>query len=188
LHVEKYLIRGFNGPSGASGINFAPNSAAELHVTDTIIADTGNGALPTSGAILIRPTGAGSASAVLRRVQVQNSANVGILVDGSASTNGVKVSLSDSSSTANGNEGVVLFTTAGQSAVTMMLDRVLLANNSVGIRSTGPNVFALLGGSVISGNGTGVLSQTGATTLSYKNNQINGNAVDGTPLTQTPLN
>ena len=52
--------------------------------------------------------------------------------------------------------------------------------NSTGVSTNGASV--VLGSSTVVGNGTGVSQTNGGTISSYKNNQINLNGVDGTPL------
>ncbi len=45
-----------------------------------------------------------------------------------------------------------------------------------------------MGNSTVTGNGTGVSQTNGGVIGSYKNNNINANGADGTPLTQVILN
>jgi hypothetical protein len=66
-----------------------------------------------------------------------------------------------------------------------MLDRVTVASNSgTGVLGSASATIRI-NNSVITNNATGV---GGAGLRSYKNNAINGNGVEGTPITQEFLN
>src|SRR5262249_42824408 len=54
-----------------------------------------------------------------------------------------------------------------------------------GLNVNGAGVVALIGSSTVTGNGAGVSSPLG-TLCSFKNNQIAGNTVDGTPIAPCP--
>src|SRR5262245_33934136 len=105
LHIESCRIWGFrSGP--AVGIHFAPPSGVtgELYVSDSAISDSGN--VEANGGILIRPLSTGGARVLLERVQVKNNTS-GIRVDSTAQTaNGITVTVSDSVSAGNTNDGV----------------------------------------------------------------------------------
>jgi hypothetical protein len=58
-------------------------------------------------------------------------------------------------------------------------DSTIMNNPSFGIQTLGSGVNLQVGHSTITGNGTGV---SGPGIVSFKNNQISGNATDGTPL------
>jgi len=82
LHIENCLIRGFNAGT-AAGISFAPKAASELYVSNTVLADNGNGA--AGGGLLIVPDLAGGANVALTNVKVENN-TAGIKVDGTVGT------------------------------------------------------------------------------------------------------
>jgi hypothetical protein len=52
-------------------------------------------------------------------------------------------------------------------------------NNSIGIRSIGPNVTVRVNGSTVTGNGTGLSALSGGALLTYGNNAVNANGSDG---------
>jgi hypothetical protein len=81
------------------------------------------------------------------------------------------------------NAGAAFHIVGTTGSVGAIIDHSDATLNGTGVSAA--NATVLLGNSTIAGNGTGV---TGATILSYKNNEINGNGVDGTPLTQVNLN
>ncbi len=71
----------------------------------------------------------------------------------------------------------------------MLVDRSTIASNGTfALAADGPSATLRVGSSVITGNGTGCASPNGGTMLSYKNNSVNGNTNDNTPLAQVNLN
>jgi hypothetical protein len=174
LHVERCLIRTFNA-GAAAGINFAPNGASELYVSDSFITDNGVGS--TGAGILIRPT-AGGVNAVLNHVHAENK-SLGIKVDSTAGPGTVNVTVSDSISAGNTNADMAAFTTPGTGTANVMVNRTSLSASLVGLRSDGPTTTVRIGDSAIFGNVTGVVTANGGMLQSYGNNQLNGNATDG---------
>jgi hypothetical protein len=171
LHIENCKIWGFRAGS-AVGINFAPPAGVtgELYVSDSAITDSGNAG--TNGGIVIRPVGTGTAKVMLERVQVKNNTS-GIRVDSTAQTaNGLSVSVSESISAGNTNEGVAAI--APTIAINLMLDRVRIAHNGTGLLSSAAPARIRVGGSTITGNLAGI--RTTGSIRSYQTNQINGNA------------
>src|SRR6185312_13128735 len=79
LLVHKVKIRNFVN----NGINFLPASGtSKLFVVDSQI--TGNGNSPTTGGILVRPTGGGLITVVINRTQLEKNF-IGVRLDASAS-------------------------------------------------------------------------------------------------------
>jgi hypothetical protein len=75
--------------------------------------------------------------------------------------------------------------TSGANTMNIMVDNSNISNNvNQGINAAGSATIRI-GGTVITGNGTGV---AGNTYRSYKNNLINANGADGTPITQENFN
>jgi hypothetical protein len=185
LHVKGCVIREFNSASAGFGIDFAPGGASELYVTDTNISD--NGFASGGGGINVKPTGSGSAAVQVERVQVANNFN-GIIANGNGSTGGIKVTVVDSSSSGNSGQGVIATTPVGGAAVKVMVNRLTAVNNGTGVQADGAGAGVLIGSSNIKGNTTGVAATNGGTLGSYKNNQINDNTSDGTPIGQVLLN
>ena len=179
LHVEDSVIRRFNGPN-SRGIAFQPNGASQLYISNTVIADNGNGA--SGGGILIQPTGAGgSVRAVLRNVRIQNNANDGIRVDtgGNSSAAGISVTIDDSQIAGN-TVGLSVSTPAGTTSANVMVSGSTIANNSSrGILAAGSTTIIRIADSSIHGNGAGVVAGSGAAVNSYGNNRLDGNTPDG---------
>src|SRR3569623_1628780 len=75
LIIEDCVIRRFNA-ANSNGISFQPSGASKLYVSNSLIADNGNGA--TGGGILVQPTGAlGSARVIQKDVRIENTNNYG---------------------------------------------------------------------------------------------------------------
>jgi hypothetical protein len=157
--------------SGLNGIRFISGKALIVETCD-IFGFTQNGvdvALGASGAVTVKDT------------HINNNAGVGIRVNTTAG--GVAADISRVRSELNGTG--FQFVGGGGGTVAALIDHSDASlNTTTGIQVTTATV--LLGNSTVAGNGVGV---AGATVLSYKNNEINGNpGGDGTPLPAVPLN
>jgi hypothetical protein len=174
VHVLQSTIRNFRG--GGSGITLAPNNIpTRLFVSDTFIANNGNSA--TTGGIVIRPLGTGTASVVITNTKVDANSS-GVRADATAATSGtVKVTVEGSSMSGNANDGATAIANAGGGSSVMMINKsVITYNNLTGIVANGG--ILQLGDSVVTGNATGLSSVNAAILNSYKNNSINGNTND----------
>ena len=114
---------------------------------------------------------------MLSRVQVENN-TFGIAVDGTGSTGGINMTIADSVSAGNTQDGIIATSPGGGASIAVMVKNTKSANNTFGIRSFGTNVTVRVDGSTIVGNGTG-LSGSGAL-LSSGNNLVEANGVNGT--------
>jgi hypothetical protein len=185
LHVEHCLIRGFNSGT-AAGVNFAPAGAAELYVSESYLSD--NGAENAGGGVLVQANGAGTVRVVLDNIHADNNSS-GLRVQNTGPSAEVSVSVIDSVASGNSQgSGVVAYTTANSGPATVMINRLTSAYNSIGVWANGQKTTVLLGNSVITGNTNGAYVTNGGTMESYKDNQINGNTTDGTPITALGLN
>jgi len=183
LLIDHCKIYGFQAAGGAgNGIVFAPNSAAKLWITDTIVSTNGSsGGAFGSGNILIQPRSGGTVTAEITRVQALNGFDYGIRVDGSISGAGfATVVIDDVIVDGGGNAGVVAATTSPP--MTIMADTLTATNNiGYGVRAAGAGATILLTRSTVLGNGFGIGTLNGGVLDSYSNNFINGNTLDGTP-------
>jgi hypothetical protein len=182
LHVDDCVIRGFQAGT-AVGINFTPSGAnSRLIVRNSYISENGVGAT-TGGGIFIKPTGAGSALAVIDHTTVANNIT-GIRADGTGPNGGVKLSVTNSNSSGNAAGGIVSFTPAGGPLVFVMVDSSVVSNNlGNGLNANGGTLD--VSRSVISGNATSVASSNGGTLQSYTDNDILGNTTNTLPTTMT---
>lgn len=181
LEIQNCAIRNFTGGgSNGWGILFAPSAASSLFVSDTVITSNGNAAGYSGGGIDINPAAGGSAKASLTRVNVINNV-AGITADGTGSTGGISVSISDSTVAENSLAGLTAFTPAGGAPVTMEIVRSVSANNRKGLDAGGAGATLRIGYSTVTGNATGV-AVAGATISSMGNNLIQDNTSPGTTI------
>jgi hypothetical protein len=182
LTLTNVSVMNFNAGS-AIGVLFAPNAAnTVLEVNNSVI--TSNGLAPTTGGgIVVQPAVGGNAEVVISDSRIENNSDA----VRANSTSGTVIMTVRESTLAN-NRGSGINSIAGN-GILIMLDRDTISNNfQNGVISSGGNSMVRINASAISGNGTGVSSAAGGVVRSYKNNAINGNAVDGTPIAQELLN
>lgn len=186
LNIERCVLADFRSSSVGSGhgLSFQPSGASQLNIVDTVVEN--NGIASNGGGILIQPTGAGSASVALTRVMTPGNV-FGIKADGTGSTGGIEVTLDDSVVSSSTFSGVVAFTPVGGPAVDFFINSSVISNNgSNGIRSEGPNVRVRIGDNAITGNATGLSIAGGGAVISFSNNRISGNGVNGAPTANEP--
>src|SRR5262249_54999696 len=151
----------------ATGILFGPSGTSELYVSESYVTDNGTGS--TGGGIVIRPSGAGNAKAVLSQVHVENNSN-GIWADETVGTGLINLSITDSVSAGNSFSGIIALTSAAHGTANIMVNRATSSNNNTGVQSNGPASTVRIGSSVVSGNNNGVVTTGGGVMQSYQNN------------------
>lgn len=184
LHVENSTIRDFRGGTSPSGIEFAPSQPgvlSELFVHNVAVSGSGTGSI--GGAILIRPTAGGMASAFIDRARLEDNAR-GIVVDGTGGTGAMNVVVSNSLTVGAPGPGVLA--TTASTVIRMTVDAVMSARNLQGVSVIGAGATVIVGNSSIVNNGTGVVVTGGGTLQSFKNNHIANNTTNGTPITVVP--
>jgi hypothetical protein len=155
--------------SGLNGIQYLAGKAVIVQNCDIFgFAQNGiNVALGAAGKLAVTDT------------TLTNNAGVGISVATTAGS--VLADINRVRAQANGTGFQIVGATVGA-----IIDHSDASFNGIGLQNTGATV--LLGNSTMAGNGTGVAA-TGGSTLSYRNNEINGNGTDGTgALTTVTLN
>jgi hypothetical protein len=176
LHVENCAITRYNAGNGA-GIQFNPIGASELFVTDSTIDENGAGIF--GGGVLIAPNGSGSALVALNRVTLNRNSN-GVVAEGGNTTGVIVVEVRDSSVARSTSHGI--FTNTDASHAGIVIDRTTSTlNGGNGIRAFGAGALVHIGNSTVRGNGAGLIAASGGQILSYQNNQLDGNGVDGAP-------
>ena len=175
LHVENCAITRYNGGNGA-GIQFNPIGASELFVDSTI---DENGVGIFGGGVLISPNGSGSALVALNRVTLNRNSN-GVVAEGGNTTGVIVVEVRDSSVARSTSHGIFANTDASHAGI--VIDRTTSTlNGGNGIRAFGVGALVHIGSSTVRGNGAGLIAASGGQILSYQNNQLDGNGVDGAP-------
>ena len=187
LHIENCWIHDFNlfvgfGTVPGWGITAGSSNSGELYVTNTTISH--NGSATDGGGIKITAPPGTTQKVTINQSNVQNN-TTGIKADGASGAGGViNMTIRDTASVGNTQNGIVGTTNASGAAIVMMVDRVAASYNAAGygIVADGPNTFIRFGGSSIAGNAYGVGALNGATLRSFGTNQIEGNSIDGTPV------
>jgi hypothetical protein len=188
LHIEDCVIRRFNA-ANSLGVSFAPTAPSELYITDSTIAENGNGA--TGGGIEIKPTGAsGSARAVLTNVRLLNNANHGIRVDSASTTTAIPgniVSIESSNISGNTN-GIIINAQPGTpTSAVMLINSNVSMNSSIGILASGGQAAIRVGNTTVTGNGVGLSFVLSAFGLTYGNNRVVGNTSSDGVFTAVPI-
>ena len=174
--LSLHRVRVGNNPgSNSDGLLFQPSGRATLHVSDSIFYNNGTG---TGGGIVIRPQAGGSAEVALERVIVNGNA-FGIAADGTSSTAGINMTIADSMTAGNSQDGILAATSGGGAPIGVMVTNTKSVNNAFGIRSIGPSVTVRAGDNTITGNSTGLSFSGGGALLSYGTNKVQANGADG---------
>jgi hypothetical protein len=182
LMVENCEIMNFQA-GNAAGIRFAPGAAAKLFVVNTNM--TGNGTGATGGGIVVQPSGAGNVHAVISKSALSSN-SMGISAVGSGTTGGVFVTVSDTVSANNSQNGIQAVTTSG--ITTLMVDRSTVMGNAIGLRVDGSLATIRFSNSVVTANATGLSAANSGSLLTYTStNDVNGNTTsDGAPTGTVP--
>jgi hypothetical protein len=170
VDVRHSSIRNFKG---ASGISLTPSTSTQLFVNDTLLIN--NGASATTGGIVIRPSGSGSANVVITNSQIDGNSS-GVRADATGTAGNVRATIENSSVSGNANDGVTAIAN-GSSGSVAIVDKSAISNNA-GSGVVANNATLLLGASTVTGNATGLSTANSGSLFTYKNNNINGNAND----------
>jgi hypothetical protein len=176
LHVRNSIIRNFRSGSDGHGINFAPSGTSKLFLDNVDVKNNGTGT--TGGGILIKPTGVGSATAVIQNSRLNGNV-FGIKAE-AIGAGAVKVEMHDSSTAQNAFSGMTANGAAGVTEI--FAERVVSAlNGTTGVQSNGANATIRLSFCDVYANGTGLQNSASGKILSFSNNRIRGNGTDGAP-------
>jgi hypothetical protein len=130
------------------------------------------------GGIFVQPTGAGSAKVSIVRVNAVNNV-LGIQADGTGTTTGIYLSISDTRIAGNTYNGIAAFTPRGGAPVFVAVTNSTSSTNGTGVNAHGTGATVRLGNSSITGNRTSVAIADGAIMTSLGNNMIVDNVVQG---------
>jgi Right handed beta helix region len=171
LTVENCVVRHMMH----DGIFFQSTTATSaLTVSNSLVADNG------ANGIELVPTG--SATAVFNRVEVNNNAAGGIVVNGgnSAGSNSIDATVSDGVVAGNVGIGFFSLTPSGSAPTSLMLFHSVAANNGTGVEAQGSGATLRLANSTVTGNATGWVATSSGVMQSYGDNYIDGNASNQT--------
>ena len=174
LQIENCLVQDFT----TSGITLSPGAGSAttplLVVRNTTILNNATG-------ILIRPTGGIAVNAVLRWLHIDSNTGDGLRVDGTGGSGAINAIITDSTASFNAGNGIDAV--SGPGNATVMVQRVTAAlNGSAGIQSnqsSGGTANVIVNGSTLYANAIGIQATGGASLLTDANNQVTGNAANG---------
>jgi Right handed beta helix region len=178
VHIESSTIMGFVN-RGVIVNNSSGN--VNLHIRNTIIKNNVGASLPggNSGAVLLRPTGTGTASALIENSHLDQN-TFGLRVEANA-----RATMTDSTANDNSTFGVHAFSST--TAASIVLERVVASNNTTGVQAEGSaNASVRLSNTLITSNSTGLSSVLGGQLISFVNNSVAGNGTNGAPTSTTP--
>ena len=152
LFVEHCVIENWTVPGAAIGIRFAPPNGvtAELHVTDSVIKNNGNGT--SGGGIIIQPSGSGAVHAVIERTTVENN-TYGIFANNTGGTGSILLHIKDST-VANSTVNGISAYTAGSTTAIVIDHSSSLINGGSGILSQGSGGLVFLTDTTVMSHGT----------------------------------
>jgi len=172
VRIANSTIRGFQSATGHA-ILVNPSSGSIKFIMDNVSASENGG--PSGGsAVAVQPTGGANVSAVFTRIQLTNNNGAGFRLDGTGGSIAAVVRGSMSSSPSGTGLSAI-----GTNSVNVLSDRSAFIANTTGIAINGTGVSVRLARSSVNANAVG-LSVTGGTIASYGDNQIAGNASNGT--------
>jgi len=172
LIVEKCEIFGFAN----NGIGIVPNNNAKVSISETHIQNVAFNA-GTAG-ILIAPSA--NVTVMVSKSWVEDTAQSAIFANGAVGV--IRLNVKDSVVTHAGGNGVQISSAGGGPVVSGEVIGTQISYASTGASVSGASASLTLGENSITNNVTGVSAPSG-TLLSYKNNMINDNVSNGTPIT-----
>jgi hypothetical protein len=174
LQIENCLVQDFT----TSGITFSPGAGSAttplLVVRNTTILNNATG-------FLIQPTGGIAVNAVLRWLHIDSNTGEGLRVDGTGGSGAINVIITDSTASFNASNGIDAVSGPGNATVIVRRITAVL-NGSAGILSnqaSGGTANVIVNGSTLYANAIGIQATGGASLLTNANNQVTGNASNG---------
>ena len=148
-----------------------------------------NNGSTTGAGISILPTGSGSALVSINRTEIQNN-RIGIQASSASTTGTITIGVRGSTIAGSSNAGISAVTNAaGGTAATIIVGDSLIVGNNTGLSANGNAATVRIGGSILTGSiGNAVGTANSGTVTSYRDNQIDNNANNNTPITQSNLN
>jgi hypothetical protein len=184
LHVEKCVIRNFNGSPGW-GIEALSegNAISELFLSDTVLEN--NGTASSGGGIWIVHDANDITRVTLNRVEARNNF-LGIKADGVTGGSGgvINMTVRDSVSAGNHSDGIVATSNSTGPAVIMTVEHSTSSQNATagfGVIADGPKTAIVLTGSTVMGNINGIGASNGGQLVSFQDNKVILNSTNGTP-------
>jgi hypothetical protein len=172
LHVENTKIYGFV----CYGIDFLPSTVSQLFVNDVKISNN-RGA--SGGGIQVAPSGAGGAVVSIDNAKLENNTT------GLVARNGSIVSVRRSVASGNSGNGLIAVSTTDLAEISV--EDCLVANNGAaagaagGLWASGPMGILRISDNVVTNNEYGLHVGSGGQIISFGNNRVIDNTIDGSP-------
>ena len=185
MNLENVSINNFRAaaPNGF-GISITnATGVVRLYVDNSVISN--NGTATSGGGFNLAPTGTGQVQLMLEGVRLTGNWR-GIVANTTGTTAGNSISMRNS--TIFGSIDNALDATTNANAINIVAEGVTVANNLRGFILVGAGATLLIGDSAVVSNGTAFSATGGAILQSYRDNNINLNNNNGTPITQVQLN
>ena len=169
-----------NGENASGGIGVNITAAATVNIRHCKIYGFLNSVGLTGYGIYFSPVSSGGTLVVDNVFLANNTYSIFL-----NSTNGESNMTVRNSTITNNIYGIFLDMNGGTHAGVTIEQTTLAFNSPTGLAVRGSGAVAVIGGSTVVNNTTGIFNN-GGTIYSFKNNQIGGNGTDGTPLTAYP--
>ncbi|GAB3389011.1 right-handed parallel beta-helix repeat-containing protein [Lysobacter fragariae] len=172
LHVENSQIYGFTG----FGIDFQPAAGSQLFLSDVKISGN-NGA--SGGGVQVAPGASGAAVVSIDNTRLENN-TVGLQVK----NRGIA---SIRHSVVSGNSGMGVYALSTTDLAEITVQECLIANNAAGagaaggLWASGPMAIVRISDNVVTNNEYGMHAGSGGQLISFGDNKVIDNTIDGTP-------
>lgn len=185
VNIENCYIYGNRSaaPNGNGVVALNTANLLELNIDRTTLSENGVG--NDGAAVLVAPTGTGSARVAVSNSTVLNNTR-GIRGDASGTSGSVTMTVSNSTVTNNTLSGLSIVSGAS-SAATLVMQGTTSSLNTSGVNANGALAVARISGSMVTGNTSGLLPASSGQIISYGNNIFDGNGGSGTPTSTVAL-
>ncbi len=160
-----------------SGVGIHILVPATVEIEDCTIGGVAYSGGNTGNAVYLKPFGSGTAKLTLKNVKIAGIGNNGILVDSTATSSPIYVSVRDSLISSSGGSGILAITSSS-AEIRLMVVNTEISKNGLGVNSNGARSNVIIGRSTITENQIGLATGGGGRIFSYGTNEINGNNND----------
>jgi hypothetical protein len=167
LHVQRSFIQ----RTARDGIDFFPQGASELYVSDTTLTNVADG-------IFVEPGNNGTATAVISRVRVEKAGFASVVLFGPgvvAAT--IRDSVLSGVLSSFGNRAGII-AQPGNKSMDVTIDRASIQGSDIGVDSVLDRAFVRIGRSTITGTTRALRGGSGTRLVVHPGNVIDGNGND----------
>lgn len=184
LVVEDTTIQNFRGNTSSYGISFIPSATSRLALRNVTL--NANGQPGGGGGLLVSPGMSGQAYVTVQDSRMLNNTS------GVRSNGRTVVSLVDSMIAGNSSSGTLAIGSSTEVS-SMTIRGCTIANNgtanpsAAGVYANGALSIVRLSDNVVTGNSYGLRAVFDSNIVSFGNNVVEDNAIDGDPTATVPL-